>query len=73
MLCPHFLNRLSRNYYRTLLLKKFQIIVKKQCLSINGTQAVKYETGKIRFKNFDKQIPIPFKISADTECLLKKK
>ena len=42
------------------------------CLSINGTQAVIYETGKIKFKNFDKQIPIPFKIYADTECLLKR-
>ena len=42
------------------------------CLSINGTQAVIYETGKIKFKNFDKQIPIPFKICVDTECLLKR-
>ena len=46
---------------------------KRQCLSINGTQAVKYDTGTIRFKNFDKHIPIPLKIYADTECLLKKK
>ena len=45
---------------------------KKICLSINGTQAVLYETGTIKFKKFDKQIPIPFKIYADTECLLKR-
>ena len=45
---------------------------KKQCLLINGTQSIKYETGIIKFKNFDKQIPIPFKIYADTECLLKR-
>ena len=45
---------------------------KEQCLLINETQAVKYETGTIKFKNFDKQIPIPFKIYADTECLLKR-
>ena len=44
---------------------------KEQCLLINETQAVKYETGTIKFKNFDKQIPIPFKIYADSECLLK--
>ena len=44
---------------------------KEQCLLINETQAVKYETGTFKFKNFDKQIPIPFKIYADTECLLK--
>ena len=45
---------------------------KKQCLLINGTQSIKYETGIIKFKNFDKQIPIPFKIYADSECLLKR-
>ena len=38
-----------------------------QCLLINETQAVKYETGTTKFKNFNKQIPIPFKIHADTE------
>ena len=26
----------------------------------------------IKFKNYEKQIPIPFKIYADTECLLKR-
>ena len=29
-------------------------------LLINDAQAVKYETGTIKFKKFDKQIPIPF-------------
>ena len=43
-----------------------------RCLLINDTQAVKYETGIIKFKNYEKQIPIPFKIYADTECLLKR-
>ena len=45
---------------------------RERCLLINETQAVKYETGTIKFKNFDKQIPIPFKIYADIECLLKR-
>ena len=45
---------------------------RERCLLINDTQAVKYETGTIKFKNFDKQIPIPFKIYADSECLLKR-
>ena len=45
---------------------------RERCLLINETQAVKYETGTIKFKNFDKQIPIPFEIYADTECLLKR-
>ena len=45
---------------------------KKQCLLINGCQAVKYELGTTKFTNYNKQIPIPFKIYADTECLLKR-
>ena len=45
---------------------------RERCLSINDTQAVIYETGTIKFKNFNNQIPIPFKIYADTECLVKR-
>ena len=45
---------------------------RERCLLINDTQAVNYETGTIKFKNFNKQIPTPFKIYADSECLLKK-
>ena len=45
---------------------------RERCFLINGTQAVKYETGKIKFKTFNKQIPIPFKIYADSKCLLKR-
>ena len=45
---------------------------RERCFLINGIPAVKYETVIIKFKNFDKQIPIPFKIYADTECLLKR-
>ena len=45
---------------------------KEQCLLINETQAVKYETGIIKFKNVDKQISIPFKIYADSECFNKR-
>ena len=45
---------------------------KKQCLLINGTHSVKHETGIIKFKNFDKQTPIPFKTYADSECFNKK-
>ena len=45
---------------------------RERCLLINETQAVKYETGIIKFKNYEKQIPIVFKIYADTECLLKR-
>ena len=45
---------------------------RERCLLINETQAVKYETGITKFKNFHKQKPILFKIYADSECLLKR-
>ena len=45
---------------------------KKQCLLINGCQAVNYESGIIKFTNFEKQVAIPFKIYADTESFLKR-
>ena len=45
---------------------------KKQCLLINGCQAVKYESGTIKFTNYNTQIPILFEIYADTECFLKR-
>ena len=35
-------------------------------MSINGTQLVRLETTE--FKNYSKQIPVPFKIFADFEC-----
>ena len=40
-------------------------------LSINGAQSVRLEKGTIEFKNYFKQIPVPFKIYADFECNLK--
>ena len=42
------------------------------CLIINGKQNVKLEKGFISFKIYFKQIPVPFKIYADFECILKK-
>ena len=45
---------------------------KKDCLVINGKQSVKLKSSSIRFKNYSKQIHVPFKIYADFECILKK-
>ena len=45
---------------------------KVDCLVINGKQSVKLESGFISFKNYSKQIPVPFKIYADFECILEK-
>ena len=44
---------------------------KENCLSINGKQSVKIEKGMIKFENYFKQIPVPYKIYADFECNLK--
>ena len=45
--------------------------VKEFCLSINGAQSVRLGKGSTEFKNYFKQIPVPFKIYADFECNLK--
>ena len=47
------------------------LIKHKDCLSINGKQSAKLEEGIIKFENYFKQIPVPFKIYADFECNLK--
>ena len=43
---------------------------KEVCLSINGAQSVRFEKGTIEFKNYFKQIPVPFKVYADFESHL---
>ena len=43
----------------------------RDCLLINGGQNVKFEKGFIEFKNYSRQIPVPFKIYSDFECFLK--
>ena len=45
---------------------------KETCLSIIGKQSVKLEEGIIKFENYLKEIPVPFKIYADFGCNLKK-
>ena len=44
---------------------------KEDCLSINGQQSINFEKGIIEFKNYFKQLPVPFKTYADFECNLK--
>ena len=44
---------------------------KEVCLIINGAKSVRLEKGTIAFKNYFKQISIPFKIFADFECNIK--
>ena len=41
---------------------------KEACLKINGKQTVKLRSGSIKFKNYFKQVAVPFKIYADFEC-----
>ena len=44
---------------------------KEDCLSISGKQSINLEKGTIEFKNYFKQLRVPFKIYADFECNLK--
>ena len=44
---------------------------KKDCLVLNGKQHVKLNEGFISFKNYSRQIKVPFKIYADFECILR--
>ena len=48
--------------------EKVLIEHRENCLIING---VKLKSGSISFKNYFKQLPVPFKIYADFECILK--
>ena len=43
---------------------------KEDCLSISGQQSINLEKGSIEFKNYFKQLPVPFKVYADFECKL---
>ena len=56
----HFCMACLQNFTTKEILNKHR----EQCLLINNTQAAKYETGII--------VPIPVKIYADIECLLKR-
>ena len=42
------------------------------CLIINGKQNVKLKSGSISFKNYFKQLPVPFKTYPEFECILKR-
>ena len=44
---------------------------KEVCLKINDQQTVKLRSGSIKFKNYFKQLAVPFKIYADFECNVK--
>ena len=51
--------------------KKVLMEYKENCLTINGKRNVKFKSNSISFKFFFKQLPVPLKIYADFECLLK--
>ena len=44
---------------------------KEDCLTISCQQSINLEKGTIEFKNYFKQLPVPFKIYADFECNFK--
>ena len=44
---------------------------KETCLKMNSKQSVKLESGLIKFKNYVKQLDVPFKVYVDFESILK--
>ena len=44
---------------------------RENCLITNGKQSVELKSGLVNLKNLFKQLPVPFKIYADFECILK--
>ena len=51
--------------------QKILIEHKENCLIINGKETVKLKSVSIKFNNYFKQLVVPFKIYAGSECLLK--
>ena len=49
--------------------EKVLIEHKENCLVINVKQNVKLKNGSINFKNYFKQLPVPFNIYVDFECI----
>ena len=45
---------------------------KEVCLKITGKQTVKLRSSSIKFKNYLKQLAVPFKIYADFDCNVKR-
>ena len=58
-----------RNYLQCFSSEKILNEHKEDCLVVNGKQNVKLEKGHISFKNYSRQMPVPFKIYADFECI----
>ena len=58
--------------YNVLVVKKFWRNIKEVRLKINGEQTVKLRSSSIKFKNYVKQLAVPFKIYADFECNVKR-
>ena len=66
----------NKKYFRKCCLQCFsreEVLIEHRtdCLVIKGKQCVKLKRGTIKFKNYFKQLPVPFKNYADFECILK--
>ena len=52
--------------------KQVLIKHKENCLVINGKEKVKLKSGSISFKDYFKQLSVPFKNYAEFECIMKR-
>ena len=74
-MCNNTKNENKKYFYKCCLQcfssEKILIKHKENCLVINGKKSFKLKSDSISFKNYFKQLPAPFKIYADFECVLK--
>ena len=70
-MCNKSKNKNKKHFCKCFSSEKVLIEHKENCLIINGKQNIKLKSGSISFKNYIKQLFVPFKIYADFECILK--
>ena len=44
-------------------------LIRRKVRKENGKKSVKLKSSLIKFKNYSRQIPVPFKIYADFQCI----
>ena len=65
----------NKKYFKKYCLQCFSsdriLVEHKNCLKMNGKQTLKLKSGFVEFKNYSRQIQVPFKIYTDFKCILK--
>ena len=74
VVCNKIKNGNKKHFFRYCLQcfssEKVLQVHKEICFKINAKRSVKLKSGSIKFKNYFKQLIVPFKIYVDSECIL---